>query len=442
MSKTWYSLPGAQHDTCPLGRLHGDWQPLRKHRIGRYRRERKQDNNAKTDKLRYNNNDVKLKTKKIMKKCSLLLTVIAAGFMVTTAQAQEEKKPLLSKPKVSGYFIGNYTASFQDGKESNEFNIRMIRLIMKGRIAEDFEYTLQGQLNGNTATLGSSPRMVDVNIEWQKYDFFRVKIGQFKRPFTFENLMHPIEAGFMGLGQNVTYLSGFSDRSGELASNGRDIGLQFQGDFLPDASGRNLLHYEVGVFNGQGINTGDVDQKKDIIGGVWYAPVKGVRIGLYGWEGTYARRGQWTEQDGTVRSGVKSLRNHRYAISAEYRDEDWQLRSEYIHNTGYGFLNRHQKQEDLNDATVNWAQGNKADGVYVVCVAPIIKQKLRVKARYDLYRKSGDWETSKTQYDFGLNYLFNKNVELQTQYTLVNDRSLPVGDHNYSMLNAQFCVKF
>ena len=58
-----------------------------------------------------------------------------------------------------------------------------------------------------------------------------VAVGQFKRPFTYENPMNPIDQGFMGYSQPVSKLAGFSDRTGMHASNGRDIGLQFQGDF-------------------------------------------------------------------------------------------------------------------------------------------------------------------------------------------------------------------
>ena len=79
----------------------------------------------------------------------------------------EEKKEWLSTPKFSGYFIGTYTASFQEGNESNVFNIRFLRLMLKGKILGEFEYTIQGQANGNTQELGSSPRIVDVNLEWQ-----------------------------------------------------------------------------------------------------------------------------------------------------------------------------------------------------------------------------------------------------------------------------------
>lgn len=139
--------------------------------------------------------------------------------------------------------------------------------------------------------------MVDLFAEWQKYEYFKVKIGQFKNPFTFENPMHPIDQGFMGYSQNVSKLAGFSDRAGEHASNGRDIGLQFQGDFLKNANGRNLLHYQIGVFNGQGTNTKDVDQQKNVIGGVWVMPVSGMRIGAFGWTGSYARKGTWNDDE-------------------------------------------------------------------------------------------------------------------------------------------------
>lgn len=68
----------------------------------------------------------------------------------------------------------------QEGAKSNTFNIRMARIALEGRIAGDFYWKAQIHLNGNTSNLGSSPRMVDLFAEWQKYEMFKVKIGQFK----------------------------------------------------------------------------------------------------------------------------------------------------------------------------------------------------------------------------------------------------------------------
>ena len=68
----------------------------------------------------------------------------------------------------------------------------------------------------------------------------------------------------MSYSQPISKLAGFSDRTGEQSSNGRDIGLQIQGDFLKNQAGRNLLHYQIGVFNGEGMNQKDRDNRKDI----------------------------------------------------------------------------------------------------------------------------------------------------------------------------------
>lgn len=366
------------------------------------------------------------------------ILTIALTALTLGAQAQE-KNNILTDTKLSGYIVTQYQANLQDDKENNTFNLRYIRVSLGGRIMNDFEYKIQAQMNGNTSTLGTSPRIVDAFAEWQKYSFFKVKVGQFKRSFTFENPLNPITQGFMGYSQLVSKLSGMSDRTGEHSANGRDLGIQIQGDFLPNGNGRNLLHYQVGVFNGQGTNTKDVDNRKDIIGGLWVMPIKEMRIGVFGWAGSHARNGEWTDQQGNQRSGINSLSQYRYAFSAEYVKNEWQLRSEYAHSTGYGFKTTYQKQEDTKDANVNWAQGNKADAFYVSAIAPIIKGKLRAKARYDLYRKSACWSTSKTNYEVGINYSFNKNIELQTEYVLVDDRSL---EKNYSMIDAQLSFKF
>ena len=379
---------------------------------------------------------------------------------VTTAGAQEKKTielpAWLNNVKLSGYGMTQYQYSGQKGKESNSFNIRMGRIALEGRIANDFYWKTQIQFNGNTSDLGSSPRMVDLFAEWQKYSYFKVKIGQFKNPFTFENPMHPIDQGFMGYSQNVSKLAGFSDRAGEHASNGRDIGLQFQGDFLKNANGRNLLHYQIGVFNGQGINTKDVDNQKNVIGGVWVMPVAGMRIGAFGWTGSYARKGNWTEtvadptssvtpgatNEITHTNEVRSLSQNRYAFSFEYKANDWTVRSEYIHSTGMAFnksITNHG-DEASKDCSLNQKIGNKAQGVYGLVIAPIVSKKLYAKARYDMYEANGKTDMMRTQYEVGLNYHINKNFTILSEYAFVNDRTS--ADHNYSMADVEVCFRF
>lgn len=385
-----------------------------------------------------------------MKKiASLALATLA----LTSASAQENtpKLSVLSDIKFSGYVMSQYQYTGQDSKESNSFNIRMVRMALEGRLMKDFYWKVQLQANGNTSDLGSSPRMVDAFAEWQKYEAFKIKAGQFKRPFTFENPMHPITQGFMGYSQNVSKLAGFSDRTGEHASNGRDIGVQIQGDLIKNAAGRNLLHYQVGVFNGQGTNHKDVDQRKDVIGGIWVSPVKGLRIGAFGWTGSSARKGTWDvtdanhnvvkNEDGSVKthSGVRSLSKNRYAFSAEYAANDWTVRSEYIHSQGYGFTKSLTSGKET-DCNVNYAAGDQADGFYALMIAPVISKKLYAKARYDLYRPRAEWGTSRTQYEIGANYWIGKSIMIGAEYAHINDRSLAKPDYN--MIDVEFDVKF
>ena len=353
--------------------------------------------------------------------------ILLAALMMGTALSTQAQSEWFQNVKFSGYGMVQYQASDKysnqtaaDGTKEvvknhdNGFNLRLVRMALEGRAHTDFYWKVQMQINGNTYDPDKSTtdiRLVDLFGEWQKYEFFKVKAGQFKRPFTFENPMHPITQGFMSYSQNVSKLAGFSDRCGGNASNGRDIGVQIQGDFLKDANGRNLLHYQIGAFNGEGINQKDKDNRKDIIGGAWVMPIKGMRIGAFGWTGSRAGVGE----------------KNRYALSGEYTADDWTFRTEYIHSQGWNAAHT----------------SDKADGIYALCIAPIQKNKCHVKARYDLYREAKEWGQSKTQYEIGADYIFTKNLQINLEYARVNDRTIANSDkHNYNMVDVELDFRF
>ena len=340
------------------------------------------------------------------------MTIALMTVFTTTISAQEKKTielpAWIQNVKLSGYGMVQYQGHDKENAHENSFQLRLVRLALEGRIQQDWYWKMQMQINGNVSSLNASPRVVDVFAEWQKYKYFMVKAGQFKRPFTFENPMHPITQGFMSYSQPISKLAGFSDRTGEQSSNGRDIGLQIQGDFLKNQAGRNLLHYQIGVFNGEGMNQKDRDNRKDIIGGLWVMPIQGLRIGAFGWTGSRASVGA----------------KNRYALSAEYAKDDWTVRSEYVHSQGYA---------------ENREKGDKADGLYALAIAPIIKNKMHVKARYDCYRDQKTWDSSKTFYEIGADYLFSKNVQLNIEYARVNERATHT---NYNLVDVELDFRF
>lgn len=356
-----------------------------------------------------------------------LLSLALPGLLVTSAPAQGE---WFKGIKLGGYVIGEYQYSSQrDKTPKDNFRTRLVRVSADGKILNDFSYRVQVQLNGTPGS-SSGPRMVDAFLEWQKYSFAKIKAGQFKRPFSFENPMHPIDQGFISYAQAINKLTGFSDRAGEQASNGRDIGIQLQGDLLPNASGRNLLHYQVGVYNGQGTNMSDLNNSKDLIGIFWLMPVSGLRIGASGWHGSLAHE---RTDDGKAKRRVSVARN-RYAISGEYKRDDWTLRSEYIHSQGQAFSSSSSSDTSLK------GNGDKADGWYAALIAPVKKNVCHIKGRYDVYRDRADWAYSKSQYELGADYIFLKRIKVQAHYVFVNDRTSD--KHNYSMIDCQVSVRF
>ena len=358
--------------------------------------------------------------KRVMTACLLMLVVLSVS-------AQEKPKKWYDNIKFSGYGMLQYQAQDKEDAKSNTFNLRLLRMILDGKVGE---FDWRAQLQGTNAKGPGEPtvQLVDLYTEWVAHKEFKVRVGQFKRPFTFENPTHPITQGWRGYADVINRLSGFGDRAGEKSSGGRDIGIQVQGDVFPNSNGRALLHYQVGVFNGEGINRGDKDNRKDIIGGVWVMPIQGVRVGVFGWTGSH---GGMTTMNGTN----ESVGLNRYCISAEYDKDEYTFRAEYLHSQGLG-------SGVVGNTTINYALGDKADGWYVFGIVPVVKSKLHAKARYQTYRKSKEWDTSLNSCEVGLNYFFTKNLQLNLEYARVNDRTLAADKHNYNLVDMELDFRF
>ena len=377
-----------------------------------------------------------------MKKLSSMMALVALTTVPVSAETLTEveevqntqQKETVEIPawvkniKFSGYGMLQYQGQDPEGNHSNSFNLRLARFILDGKIG-DFDW--RAQIQGTNATGPGQPtvQLVDLYTEWRKYPEFKIRVGQFKRAFTYENPTHPITQGWRGYADVINKLSAFGDRTGEKSSGGRDIGIQFAGDLFPNANGRRLFHYQVGIYNGEGVNQKDMDNRKDIIAGAWVMPIKGVRIGAFGWTGS--RGGMYDP----VTKETRSVEKNRYCISAEYDLNEYTFRAEYIHSQGWG-----AKSPGNNVREIYYENGDKADGWYVFGIVPIIKGKLHAKARYESYRNQKNWATSVNQVECGLNYYFTKNLELHMEYSRVNDRNL--AKHDYNLVDMELDFRF
>lgn len=337
--------------------------------------------------------------------------------------AQNVFSDLKQNTTFSGYIIGQATANDQHGNDiQTDAQLRLVRVAASGKVL-DFGYQLQVQLNGqNNDARGNAPRIVDAWVEWQKLDYLRVKFGQFKRAFTIENPIHPWLTGPGSYSQLTNKLAGMNDRVGEHASNGRDFGLQLQGDLLPVGEDRHkLLHYQLGAYNGQGINRGDKNTRKDVMGGLFVSPVKELQLAVFGWDGNYV-------QDGLTVDRI------RWGVSAQY-EGPVMARAEYVHSVG--------RKITTAGGTPAISGGDRADGWYALLGVPVC-DKVTLWGRYDVYRDEKSWETSRNLYVLAADYNFHKNLKLQLNYTRVNDRAVNTagGDGDYNLLDLQLYVRF
>lgn len=322
-------------------------------------------------------------------------------------------------PKFGGYAIGKYAYSGKNNG-SNSFSARLIRAYVDGTILRDFKYRLQVEMQNDAP----GPHVKDFFVSWSHWKELEIKVGQFKRAFTFENPYNPWDVGVGDYSQLVKKLAGFSDYIGTEAGNtgGRDQGIQVQGDVLPVGKDQHrLFHYQLGVYNGQGINHADANKQKDVIGTFQVQPIKDLYIGFFGWTGNA------TYNNVTVR-------RERYAFGAKYEHNAWTVRGEYAHSTGH-------KIGDYNAATGEWSGTGSADAWYATVGVPCTKW-LKVYGKYDVFRDGGKWGKSTSIYSLCPNFQLHKNLMFQLQYNFVNDRTLAAGKHNYNEVWVETYFRF
>ena len=320
---------------------------------------------------------------------------IENAMQAQTAKAEELKygravTDFVSAPKFGGYVIGRYQYSDQYGKKGGAgFNQRLVRFYVDGTILKHFAYRIQVQTNND------SFHMKDFFVEWKRYGFFKIKAGQFKRAFGFENPMNPWDISTGDYSLMTKYLTGHSDYLGAdvkgSANGGRDIGIQVQGDFLPVGKDNHMLfHYQVMVSNGPGINTSDTDGKKDITATLQVQPIKGLFIGAFGWKGTF---------DATDSTGKKvNHSRNRYAFGAKYDNSGYVFRSEYAHG-----------QSDLGNC----------EAFYAVAGAPL-NDWFKVSAQYQWANNEMKGQ-KQTILSVIPEFQINKNLKLQLQYNFNNN---------------------
>ena len=347
---------------------------------------------------------------------------------ITQYQDKQKEKPQEGKkkwkiadyvtvPKFGGYIVGTYKYNSQEGKNGGDgFGLRYLRLYLDGTVLKDFKYRVQMNVSGEPGSKNSA-RVIDAFISWQKWAPLGIKLGEYKRCFTFENPMNPWDIASGDYTQLTKHFTGMGGDlyQGAANSGGRDLGVQIYGDaFKVGKTQHYLLHYQAGIYNGQGINTSDKDKEKDYIATVQLQPLKGLYVGVFGWSGSFF-------------DGAQSNYFKRWAAGVSYEGL-FSARAEYARNI-------------YADGADTHGLGQKSDAWYIRMGIPTWRW-LRVNLGYDAYRKDmSTWTSLNSIYSLGLQARPHKNLQFQLQWNYCHNNASGV-DKDYHQLWTQAYIRF
>ena len=252
--------------------------------------------------------------------------------------------------------------------------------------------------------MASSPKIIDAYSVFKPFDYLKIQAGQFKIPFSLENLTTSSNLETIERAQVVEALvARGKDVIGN--NNGRDIGIQIFGSTLKIHNGY-LVDYFAGVFNGAGINTIETNEIKDFVGRLLLHPLSGLCIG----GSCYI---------GYDKIGTSNQVRNRYGCELSYDYKIISIKGEYI--TG-------------QDGNI------KRSGYYAQASCFVLPKKVQLVTRYDVF--DNDVKTEKdltTNVLSGLNFFFNDWAKIQVNCTLRYEEGTTI---NNDIIGAQLQVSF
>ena len=331
-------------------------------------------------------------------------------------------------PKISGFVQGMYLANFDEDFKftDNTFRMRRVRMSVEGNLAKGLTYKIQGDFS-------RSPMLVDAFLKYKPCNEFAIQVGQFKTPFSIESPINPVNLEIFDYGESVQKLVGYSDVCG-VGSLGRDLGIMATGSLFPvetqNGDKFGIVDYSLGVFNGNGANQLDNNNRKDIVGRLEVHPgLKALTLSGSYYYGMYRNT---TVEDEIAANGVargktvfpNGVRN-RWAAGIQYNDDKLVLRGEYISGqTGckIGGLDEHGDALIL-DQILN-SKGYYAVAGYNFAIGKDKSQRLMPVLRYEHFDQVNSALLENTNwYTVGINYWPIKSLNFKLDYSLIQKES-------------------
>ncbi len=333
------------------------------------------------------------------------LESLAAEVAALKAQAAARDARLDRLPRLSGYVQAGY--EWSDG--SSSFFIKRVRLDLRGALARTLDYRVQLEF-------ASSPKIVDAYLHYKPFRQLNFKLGEYKIPFTIENtdyvplkfelIEYPLALQrLMGFAEPIggRYVGGAMQGGETLKDTGRDMGLTLHGSFFPCGE-RALLSYDVGVFNGAGINLRDNNRSKDVVARLTLRPVRGLTLSGSWYGGEY---------------GADCLERQRVSAGVCYDRGRGVVRGEWIGGrTGYA-------------ATEEYAAGTFDSSGWYVLGGVRVTPSLMPVVRYDtLLPDTASADSRQTNWTAGILWHPVRPLRCQLNYTYEHYAAPGMTDRN------------
>lgn len=375
--------------------------------------------------------------------------------LLTEKTEQKVQNTWFEKIQIRGYAQLRYNGLFETnpdlkcdqcdrswGGDGGGFFFRRIRIIFQGQIhPRVYMYIQPDFASGGSNMAQIRDAYFDVGLDADNE--FRVRIGQSKIPFGFENMQSS---------QNRLPLDR-NDGINSAAPNERETGVFF---YYAPKEIRKLFSYLVssglkgsgdygmfglGVYNGHGPNAMDRNKNLNVVARMTYPlelPSGQLIEGSFqGYTGKYiVNRGPLTE------AGQNEFREYRYGPTFVIYPQPFGIQAEYNWGRGPEY-----------DPATNRVVDAPLDGGYILANY-MLKVDSRVFipfARYHYYSGGKKFELDATRHrvkevELGVEWQFNKNFELVTMYT-ISDRTFenstnPDNRQKGSLLRLQAQVNF
>ncbi len=245
--------------------------------------------------------------------------------------------------------------------------MRRSRLGFRGDILKNVHYKLQ-------IDAVKTQILLDAQVEMNFIPQAQLRIGQFKIPFSLENLTSSSALDTISRSQTVENLCPGRD----TGSSGRDIGITLNGQFA-------WLDYSFGIFNGSGINITDLDDHKDIATRLTFRPVGFFSIGLSRYDGRHSSSKE-----------APAFEKERTGIDIFCVQGALTIKGEYIHG----------KDEQT-----------RKSGWYIHGNYELVSDRFQAIFRYDSFNPDLDVRGDRiTVTTVGANYFLTKKTKIQLNY--------------------------